>query len=76
MATYTGYSAEVSLRLIVNGKALVLSQVGPSDVVVRAPCDTIADSCNAELVITVDGNIKTRQVFLPHGVQAGLVPYI
>lgn len=71
-----GHSAEVSLRQIVNGRTLVLSQVGPADVVVRGPCDPIADSCKAELVISVDGNVKTRQVLLPHGVQAGLVPYI
>ncbi|HVU87228.1 MAG TPA: hypothetical protein VHD36_07900 [Pirellulales bacterium] len=76
MATYAGYSAEVSLRLIVNGQTLVLSQVGPADFVVRAPCDSIAESCDAELVISVDGNVKARHVFLPQGVQAGLVPYI
>jgi hypothetical protein len=76
MATYGGYSAEVSLRLIVKGQTLVLSQVGPADFIVRAPCDPITESCDAELIISVDTNVKTRQVFLPQGVQAGLVPYI
>lgn len=76
MASYAGHSAKVSLRLIVKGQTLVLSQVGPADMVVRMPCDPIMEGCDAELVITIDEHVETSSIFLPQGVQAGLVPYI
>jgi hypothetical protein len=73
-----GFSARVSLGLIVEGKRLELSHVGPTKVYVRDRCDPVASNSDAELVITVEDRTDTKKVCLPHGIPNApqWVPYI
>ena len=66
-----GYSAQVSLMLLVNGMSLALSHVEPSEIRVRDSCVAIVDGCNAQLVITVNGRSESKSIFLPSGIRSG-----
>lgn len=55
------------LTLVVGGKRLALSHLGPSGIVVRDACEPIPPS-HGKLLIQVDDTKKARRVFLPDGV--------
>jgi hypothetical protein len=63
------YSPKVALTLFVGERQLALSHVGPNDVTVRDRCEPIPPT-DAELVITVDDESETYNIFLPHGIPA------
>lgn len=63
------YSPNVSLGLLIEGRRLELSHVGPSNVTVRDSCEPIPPT-DAELVITVDDESETYNIYLPHGIPA------
>ncbi|WP_442483939.1 hypothetical protein [Aeoliella sp. SH292] len=67
MLTSPGYSASVSLRLVVGGAAIALSHVGPTELVVRGECVSIGP-CNGQLQVIVDGQVSSKPVFLPFGI--------
>lgn len=66
----SGYSSKIMLTLIACGVELTLSHVGSEFVIVKNAIEPIA-SCNAEIVVSVDGETKSRPVFLPHGISSG-----
>jgi hypothetical protein len=63
------YSPKVALKLLVGDHHLTLSRVGPKDVLVRDQCEPIPPS-DAQLVITIDDESKTYDIFLPNGIPA------
>ncbi len=67
MDSRPGYSASVILTLLVGERKLALSHVGPDSVNVREECAPLPPS-EAKIVIEVDGETETLEVFLPHGV--------
>ena len=67
MTFRNGYSPKVALALMVGGRELALSHVGPRDVTVREACEPIPPS-DAELLITVDDETESYKIFLPHGI--------
>jgi hypothetical protein len=67
MIAQSRYSPKVALSLRVNGHELALSHVGPSDVTVRDACEPIPPT-NAELIISVDDEVESYGIFLPHGI--------
>lgn len=64
-AVYKPHSADVRLTLRVNSEDYELAKVGPNRVFLRKP--VVLPSCDAELIISVDGRISSRQIFLPNG---------
>ena len=64
-----GYSPNVALTLVVGDRQLALSHVGPKNVTVRDRCESIPPT-DAKLVITVDDDSETYNIFLPHGIPA------
>jgi hypothetical protein len=67
MLTSPGYSASVSLRLIVGDATLSLSHVGPTEFVVRDEHASLGP-CEGQLQVIVDGQTSSKQVFLPFGI--------
>ena len=62
------HSAKVRLRLLVNGDDLEVAQVGVGSCILRdhrphPPSD-------AQLIISIDGQTETHDVFLCHGISA------
>ena len=66
----SGYSSTVRLTLVVCDIELALSHVGSKFVIVKQVPKDI-DSCDAEIVVLVDGKINRTSVYLPHGIGAG-----
>lgn len=66
----SSYSSKIVLTLFVGGLKLALSHVGSRFVIVKQSAREI-DSCEAELVVSVDGEEKRKEVYLPQGVSAG-----
>ncbi len=64
-AVYKPHSADVRLTLRVNGNDYALAKVGPNRVFLRTAVSL--PPCDAELIISVDGRISSRQISLPHG---------
>jgi hypothetical protein len=58
-----GFSASVSLTLIVNGQPVEVAQLGPRSIILREPAQAIAQQ-PATLVVRVGDNQKTQQVIL------------
>jgi len=65
------YSPKVELALLIGDRRLALSHVGPTDITIRDQCSPFPPS-DAKLVITVDDESETYNVFLPHGIPAEL----
>ena len=68
-AVYKTHSADVRLTLRVNGNDYALAKVGPNRVFLRTAVSLLP--CDAVLIISVDGRISSRQIFLPHGASTG-----
>jgi hypothetical protein len=57
-----GYSSEVELHLLVDGRRLEVAQVGKDFLILREPA--AVPSGHAELIITIDGNEQVHHVIL------------
>lgn len=68
------HSADVKLRLSIDGVELRLSHVGSKELVAREPCEPVT-SGKARLVISVDGHTTVSDVFLPNGVPGPNEPF-
>ena len=74
MSTYTGYSADVRMYLLLNGHTLRIGQMGPNFLLLD---DTVNHpATDAEIVLSVDGQAERWKVHLPNGISSGqkLVP--
>jgi hypothetical protein len=71
-----GYSADVSLHLVLDGHVLPLAQVGPSYCILREPVQF--EPSGGQIVIVVDGREKRVEAFFPQGGSATdpLLPYV
>ena len=65
----SGHSADVQIHLNVNGFTLPVGQLGPEFLILREP--TEHPPAEAEIVMSVDGNERRWNVFLPEGISAG-----
>ena len=64
-----GHSAQVKMRLLVNGGSIPVVQLGPDFLLVDAPFDhPLGD---ASLVLQVDQSERRWNVRLPNGISAG-----
>jgi hypothetical protein len=64
----TGHSADVRIRLLLNGSSIPVSQLGPDFIILQEaqghpPCD-------AEMSLTIDGEEETWSIRLPEGLSA------
>ncbi|MEM9354282.1 MAG: hypothetical protein AAGA92_14845 [Planctomycetota bacterium] len=64
------HSAAVVLKLLVDQDEMPLSHVGSGSVILREPPSGVPPT-TAELLVSVDGRVDRREVFLPHGITAG-----
>lgn len=73
---HNGYSAKVSLRLVVDNTTLQLSHVEPNGLVVMGECEQIPE-CNGDLIIKIGERETKSAVYLPQGISGPreLVPY-
>lgn len=61
-----GYSSDVNLSLIADGRTFPLSQIGPGYAILREPASM--EPCDAEIMISIDGNERRFSVRLVDGV--------
>ena len=74
MPETNGHSAEVEMRLLLNGSCFSISHMGPDFVRLGEPAQH--PPCEAEIVLTIDGNEERWRVYLPEGLRLdhGRVP--
>lgn len=65
MSSQGGHSAQVNLRLLVNGRTIPVVQLGPDFLLVDAPLDLPAG--DASVVMQVDAGERRWNVRLPDG---------
>jgi hypothetical protein len=65
MTNSGGYSADVSLRLVLHGHELPLAQVGPSYCILREPVQF--EPTDGQILIVVDGHETRVDAFFPQG---------
>jgi hypothetical protein len=65
-AQTNGHSAEVRMRLLVNGSCLRIAQMGPDFLILRE--DKVYPPSDAEVIFSVDGNEERWMVRLPSGI--------
>ena len=63
-----GHSAQVKIRLLVNGSSIAVAQMGPDFLLVDAPGNHPPG--NASLVLQVDQSERRWDVSLPEGISA------
>ena len=63
-----GHSAQVKMRLLVNGSSIAVAQMGPDFLLVDAPINHPPG--NASLVLQVDQSERHWDVHLPEGISA------
>jgi hypothetical protein len=56
--TAAGYSSDVQLFLVIEGRSYALAQIGPDFVTLREPVDLPSDE--AEVVMMIDGREQDR----------------
>ena len=66
-----GYSADIRMRLNVNGFVLPIGQLGPDFIILRDP--TEHPPADAEIVMSIDGEESRWNVHLPEGNSPGKV---
>jgi hypothetical protein len=66
MIARSRYSPKVALALKIGGREVALSHVGPREITIREACEFVPPSA-AELVISVDDEVESYSIFLPHG---------
>jgi hypothetical protein len=62
-----GHSAEVRIRLLLNGRSISVAQLGPDFIILRE-----AESlppCDAEMSLTIDGDEERWSIRLPEGLR-------
>ena len=64
-----GHSAQVKMRLLVNGSSIAVAQMGPDFLLVDAPINHPPG--NARLVLQVDQSERRWNVHLPEGISTG-----
>ncbi|MBC7821709.1 MAG: hypothetical protein IAG10_32895 [Planctomycetaceae bacterium] len=62
------FSSEVDLQMIVGNQTLSVSKIGPERLTLEQP--TFLPPCEAEVVLTVDGQTSRWTVRLPDGASA------
>ncbi|MDB5345977.1 MAG: hypothetical protein JWP89_4354 [Schlesneria sp.] len=65
------YSADVALSLHIGDRTIRLSQVAPNFVVLAESIEL--PQCDAEIHVSVDGNVHRRNVFLIDGIKPSMV---
>jgi hypothetical protein len=63
-----GHSAQVKMRLLVNGSSIAVAQMGPDFLLVDAPINHPPG--NASLILQVDQSERRWDVNLPEGISA------
>jgi hypothetical protein len=63
-----GHSAQVKMRLLVNGSSITVAQMGPDFLFVDVPINHPPGS--ASLILQVDQSERRWNVHLPHGISA------
>ena len=63
-----GHSAQVKMRLLVNGSSIAVAQMGPDFLLVDTP--VTHPPGNASLVLQVDQSERRWDVHLPEGISA------
>jgi hypothetical protein len=63
-----GHSAQVKMRLLINGSSIAVAQMGPDFLLVDAPINHPAG--NASLILQVDQSERRWDVHLPEGISA------
>ncbi|TMP98950.1 MAG: hypothetical protein E6L09_10625 [Verrucomicrobia bacterium] len=69
LASQGGHSAQVKMRLLVNGGSITVEQLGPDFLLVDSPFDHPPG--DASVVLQVDQSERRWSVHLPHGISAG-----
>ena len=69
MQEEAGHSAEVQMRLTVNGSTFPISHMGPDFVRLRESVEQ--PPCNGNISLVIDGHESVWSVHLPQGVQSG-----
>ena len=69
LSNHGGHSAQVNMRLLVNGLSLSVAQLGPDFVLVDAPVNH--PPADASVVLQVDQSERRWNVRLPNGISAG-----
>lgn len=64
-----GHSAQVKMRLLVNGNSIPVAQMGPDFLFVTNAIDH--SPCNARIVLQVDDSKREWDVCLPNGISSG-----
>jgi len=64
--TYGAHSAQVEMRLLINGLALSVTHMGPDFLLIESPIDH--PPCDATLVLQVDQSERRWDVHLPVGI--------
>jgi hypothetical protein len=64
-----GHSADVRMRLLLNGHSLRIAQMGPNFLLLEDTADH--PPATAEVVVSVDGQAERWQVRLPNGLHSG-----
>src|SRR6266480_2449351 len=65
----SGHSAQVKMRLLINGGSLSVVQLGPDFLLVDSPIDY--PPSDASVVLQVDQNERRWNLRLPNGISAG-----
>jgi hypothetical protein len=68
LSSQGGHSAQVNMRLLVNGLSLAVTQMGPDFVLVESPVNH--PPVAASVVLQVDQNERRWNVRLPDGISA------
>lgn len=69
LSSQGGHSAQVKMRLLVNGGSIPVIQMGPDFLLVDAPFDHPPG--DASVVLHVDQSERRWNVHLPNGISAG-----
>jgi hypothetical protein len=68
LSTQGGHSAQVNMRLLVNGLSLPVAQLGPDFILLDSPVNLPPTA--ASMVLQVDQNEERWNVHLPNGISA------
>jgi len=68
LSSQGGHSAQVNMRLLLNGHSLPVAQLGPDFILVDAPVNH--PPATASLILQVDQNERRWNVRLPSGMSA------
>ena len=68
LSSQGGHSAQVKMRLLVNGSSIAVAQMGPDFLLVDAPINHPPG--NASLILQVDQSERRWDVHLPDGISA------